>query len=137
MKKRSVYLVFTTLLAASLLFAGCSSNDTADAGAGQEAGSADVAKEGATGETVDIVLTAKNFEFDQEVYEVPLGATVNVTIVNDEGYHTAMIEGYKVDVKPDNTMTFVADKAGEFQIICSTMCGTGHADMKSKLVVKN
>jgi hypothetical protein len=37
------------------------------------------------------------------VYEVPLGATVNVTIVNDEGYHTAMIEGYNVDVKPDNT----------------------------------
>lgn len=139
MKKRSVYLVFTTLLAASLLFAGCSSDNTAQSGAGQEeaGSSAEAPNEGASDETVDLVFTAKNFEFDQEVYEVPLGATVNVTIVNDEGYHTAMIQGYNVDVKPDKTMTFVADKAGEFQIICSTMCGIGHADMKSKLVVTN
>lgn len=130
MKKRTVYLVFASILAASILFAGCSSNNNATESNATESN-------GNEGETVDLVIKANNWEFDQEVYEVPQGATVNVTIVNDSGYHTAMIQGYNIDVKPDNTMTFVADKDGEFQINCSTMCGTGHVDMKSKLVVTN
>jgi cytochrome c oxidase subunit 2 len=43
-----------------------------------------------------------------------------------------------LNVKLDNTtksaeVTF--DKPGTYDIICTLPCGTGHADMKSKLIV--
>jgi heme/copper-type cytochrome/quinol oxidase subunit 2 len=33
-------------------------------------------------------------------------------------------------------INFVAEKAGEFAIVCSVYCGPGHAEMKGKLIVK-
>jgi cytochrome c oxidase subunit 2 len=152
--KRKLLLLFTSIFAAAILFAGCSSDtDTSQEPAAEETtGEVSEAPESATDEgnntegtdavaegteakTVDLVLTASNWEFDQEVYEVPVGATVQVSIINDSGYHTAKINGYNVEVKPNETISFVAEEAGEFEIACSTMCGAGHADMTAKLVV--
>jgi cytochrome c oxidase subunit 2 len=155
MKRRKLLFLLTSIFAAVILIAGCSSdtNTSQELTAEETTGEASEATDETTDETideatdettvdestgtqsVDLVLTASNWKFDQEVYEVPVGATVQVSIVNDEGYHTANIDGYNVEVKPNETISFVADKAGEFTIACSTMCGTGHADMKSKLVV--
>jgi cytochrome c oxidase subunit 2 len=140
MKRRKLLLLFTSIFASAILFAGCSSDtDTSQEPTAEETTTEETSGEVSEGTTetptVDLVLTAKNWEFDQEVYEVPAGATVQVSIVNDEGYHTAKINGYNVEVKPNETISFVAEEAGEFTIACSTMCGTGHADMKAKLVV--
>jgi cytochrome c oxidase subunit 2 len=149
MKRRKLLLLFTSVFASAILFAGCSSDtDTSQeaatekpaestTGEGNSTEGTDAAgeNEGADTKTVDLVLTASNWQFDQEVYEVPVGATVQVSIVNDSGYHTAKINGYNVEVKPNETISFVAEEVGEFEIACSTMCGAGHADMKAKLVV--
>lgn len=149
MKRRKLLLLFTSIFASVILFAGCSSDTdtsqepTAEETTTEETSTEETTTEETSGEvsegtetpTVDLVLTAKNWEFDQEVYEVPAGATVQVSIVNDEGYHTAKINGYNVEVKPNETISFVAEEAGEFTIACSTMCGAGHADMTAKLVV--
>jgi cytochrome c oxidase subunit 2 len=153
MKKRKLLLLFTSIFASVIIIAGCGSDTDTDTDTSQEPAAEETTteeettEEATTEETsgeaseeagtqkVDLVLTASNWEFDQKVYEVPAGATVQVSIVNDEGYHTAKINGYNVEVKPNETISFVAEEAGEFIIACSTMCGAGHADMTAKLVV--
>lgn len=131
--KKTLLLLFVSLLAIAVVVTGCgTTEDTNDL----DATEASTDESAASGEVVDLVVRANNFDFDQEVYEIPLGATVNITIENDQGYHEAIIKGYDVEIKPGETVTFVADKEGEFEIFCSIFCGAGHDDMVSTVVVK-
>lgn len=90
----------------------------------------------ATGEVKEFTIDATNFEFDLKEIKVNKGDTVKVTLKNSEGMHAVEFEGYKKEVKEDETITFVADKTGEFEYICSIFCGTGHGDMVGKLIVE-
>jgi len=33
------------------------------------------------------------------------------------------------------TISFIADQVGEFNFFCSVFCGSGHSDMRGKLIV--
>ncbi|MBS4209416.1 cupredoxin domain-containing protein [Bacillus sp. FJAT-50079] len=89
-----------------------------------------------TGEVKEFTIEASNFDFDLKEIKVNKGDTVKVTLKNVEGMHAVEFEGYKKEVKADETITFVADKAGEFEYICSIFCGAGHNDMVGKLIVE-
>lgn len=99
--------------------------------------SAERAAEAAEASKPQLRLTATNWKFDQEVYEVELGSTLPVTLRNAEGVHAVHISGYDVELSTsDPTKEITFDKPGEYEIKCSLMCGPGHDGMISKLIVK-
>ncbi len=83
----------------------------------------------------DINISAINFEFDLEEYTVKAGEKVKISFANEEGMHGIAIDGHDVDIKGDGEATFTPTKLGEYTIYCNIPCGTGHADMKSTLIV--
>lgn len=89
-----------------------------------------------TGEVKEFTIDATNFDFDVKEIKVNKGDTVKVTLKNSQGVHAVEFKGYKKEVKGDQTISFVANKTGEFEYICSIFCGTGHGDMVGKLIVE-
>ena len=84
-----------------------------------------------------VVLKATNFKFDQSEYRVKKGEPVTITLDNAQGVHGASIKEFKINLNNSNkTVTFTPDKAGSFPINCSIMCGSGHANMKTTLIVE-
>lgn len=130
MRKRNwKWLVLAALL--SLAVAGCGGNGNNDKSSGSgNAGGA------ASGETHELTIEATNFEFDIKEIRVKQGDTLKVTLNNVEGFHALEFKGYNKEVKGNETITFVADKKGEFEYVCSIFCGTGHDDMVGKLIVE-
>lgn len=83
-----------------------------------------------------VVLKATNFQYDQAEYHVKKGQPVTITLDNSQGVHGAAIKEFNVKLDNSNkTFTFTPDKTGSFPITCSIMCGNGHANMKSTLIV--
>ena len=84
-----------------------------------------------------VLLKATNFKFDQSEYRVKKGEPVTITLDNAQGIHGASIKEFKINLDNSNkTVTFTPDKAGSFPINCSIMCGSGHANMKTTLIVE-
>jgi plastocyanin len=77
-----------------------------------------------TGTVKEFTITAKNFSFAPATMSVKKGDTVKITFVNSQGFHDLRVDGYNVGTKQLNggaqeTITFVADKAGTFEYYCS------------------
>lgn len=89
-----------------------------------------------TENTKEITIHAKNFEFDQKEIRVNKGDTVKITLDNTQGSHSIKIDGYNKEIQGGKTVSFTADKVGEFKFICSIFCGQGHGDMIGKLIVQ-
>ncbi|MCY9657948.1 cupredoxin domain-containing protein [Paenibacillus chondroitinus] len=85
----------------------------------------------------NVTLKATNFKFDQTEYRVKKGEPVTITLDNSQGIHGASIKEFNVKLDNSNkTFTFTPDKTGSFPITCSIMCGSGHANMKTTLIVE-
>lgn len=140
MKKWTV-LSGILLLAAVLLSAcgGGSDNKNASSSASVSP-SADASPaasgQAASGAAKEFTINAKNFEFDQPEIKVAMGDQVTIKLVNAAGNHSLKIDGYEQEVKGGQSVTFTADKAGEFKFYCNIMCGAGHANMSGKLIVE-
>ncbi len=118
-------LTLSMVLAATLLFAGCS---------GSEESGTPISE--ATSEKA-ITIEASNWAFDQPTIEVEKGTAVTLTFKNADGAHGISIPEYDVNIKKDGgSTTFVAEKTGEYPFYCSVMCGTDHGKMTGKLIVK-
>jgi len=117
------------LLAAMLIASGCGG------GKKEEASSSPSAAAGSGGAKA-FTIEATNFAFESKEIRVKKGEEVSITLKNKQGNHALKIEGYDKEVKANATVTFVADKAGEFEFICSIFCGKGHNDMVGKLIVE-
>src|SRR3972149_1825758 len=87
-----------------------------------------------------ILVVAKQFEFEPKEIVVNRGDTVRLFITSDDVEHGFDIHGYEVNVNiypgVPVEVEFVADKAGEFEFMCSVYCDQGHWDMKGKLLVE-
>lgn len=118
------------MLAAVMMLGGVL---TACGGGGGEQQSAPAVEP--NGNTVDLAIEGANFQFDQAEYRVKSGDTVNVSYTDAEGMHGIEIAGTDVKLKNGDTASFVA-QPGEYDIICTIMCGSGHAQMRSKLIVE-
>ncbi len=118
------------IVSAAMIATGCGG------GKSESSPSPSQAAGGDNGAATAITVDAKNFEFDQKEIKVKKGETVAITLNNTQGNHAMKIEGYNKEIKNKQTVTFTADKAGEFNFECSIMCGAGHADMVGKFIVE-
>jgi len=81
-------------------------------------------------------ITASNFEFDQKEYHVKAGTKYTIKFSNKLGKHGAAIKDLGIDLSDSNpTQEYTFDKPGTYELHCSIMCGQGHADMVSTIVV--
>jgi plastocyanin len=89
---------------------------------------------------IEFVVSASNFEFDQKVITVNKGDEVKITLKNTEGKHDLMLDEFNVktselEADESETVTFIADKAGEFEYYCS-VGEHRKMGMVGKLIVK-
>lgn len=82
----------------------------------------------------EIVVKASNWEFDQKEYKATKDTPIKITLENIQGAHGIEIKGTKVKLR-NNESAVVTLAAGEYEIICNIACGTGHSQMRSKLIV--
>jgi cytochrome c oxidase subunit II len=155
LKKRIGFVFAATVLSASLLSAcgstGTSSNNAAPSGQASAAtttpakstdstkatsSSAVSSSSTASVKTDNILLMAKDFEYDKKEIHVKKGDKVKITLKSDDGGHGFTIPDYKVNIQGNGSAEFVADKAGTFEYHCSVMCGSGHTKMTGKLIVQ-
>jgi cytochrome c oxidase subunit 2 len=85
----------------------------------------------------EIVIKATNYTFDQKEYRIKKGDTVKIVFENEAGNHGVLIPGLELQLdKKHPSKVITADKAGEYEIICSVFCGSGHSGMISKLIIE-
>ncbi|ANE45026.1 hypothetical protein SY83_00020 [Paenibacillus swuensis] len=84
----------------------------------------------------EIKIVATNFEFDQQEYRAKKGETVNFVLDSAAGSHGVKINGLDVNLMMNRNKVVTLTEAGTYEIECSIMCGTGHSQMKSKLIVE-
>jgi cytochrome c oxidase subunit II len=123
-------LFLSSLVIATLFLAGCSSETNST-------NSTDATKVVSYPTTTDLVVTAKNFAFDQPEYHVKASKTLKVTLKIEEGMHGIYIPDLNVTMNEAGDTTIDASKPGTYEIVCSVPCGTGHLNMKAKLVVES
>lgn len=76
-------------------------------------------------DTVAFTVTGNNFAFAPSTMTVKKGDTVTVTFKNSDGFHDFVIDELsgaktsKIKGGEEETITFVADKAGSFEYYCS------------------
>ncbi|MFF2483747.1 cytochrome C oxidase subunit II [Paenibacillus sp. NPDC058071] len=83
----------------------------------------------------EVVIKAKNWEFDQAEYKIKAGENINLKLESTEGVHGIRISKTKIQIDNNKTQTISLD-AGEYEISCYIPCGGGHTKMKSKLIVE-
>ena len=102
----------------------------------QEAQEGQKASEGAVKE---FKVTAKRFSFDPSTIEVNRGDKVRLIVESTDVAHGMSIPEYGINerLEPGQPVTieFTADKQGTFTMMCSVLCGSGHSNMKGKIVV--
>jgi cytochrome c oxidase subunit II len=84
-----------------------------------------------------LAIEATNFEFNQKEYRVKAGTNYKITFKNVLGNHGVEIEGLGLVLDSKNPVVeYTFDQPGEYKVICNIMCGSGHADMVSTLIVE-
>ncbi|MDR7077452.1 heme/copper-type cytochrome/quinol oxidase subunit 2 [Neobacillus niacini] len=93
---------------------------------------------GAASGVEEYTITATNWDFtsDKEL-TIKKGTKVKINLVNKEGMHTISSEGLGIEMGADKPAEFTADKTGEYELICSTVCGAteDHEAMKISLKI--
>ena len=126
-KKKIIYIVsFIALFSAIsfLLFASGSSDLFSDF----------------DGKIEEFNVTVKNWGFEPALIEVEEGSLVVLNLETIEGNHGINLYDFGVDeyLKQGTTSTlkFIVNKKGEFEFFCTVYCGSGHANMAGKLIVR-
>ncbi|MDF2724614.1 MAG: subunit of cytochrome oxidase [Paenibacillus sp.] len=118
-------LIYVFALVVVLVLVACTKDDDKSASSTPAAGPA----------TGELKITATNWQFDQKEYKVKKGETVKVTLTSKEGAHGVTIASFgEVGTNKSKDITF--DKAGTYDIVCNIPCGSGHTQMKAKLIVE-
>ncbi|PLX28584.1 hypothetical protein C0581_01620 [Candidatus Parcubacteria bacterium] len=73
---------------------------------------------------VVVEVSGKNFSFLPNVITVEKGQTVQINFTSEQGYHDWVVDEFdaateQINAPGKNSVTFVADKAGEFEFYCS------------------
>ena len=84
-------------------------------------------------------MTAMRFAFEPSTVTVNKGDQVVLHVTSTDVTHGISLPDYNIlqTLPPGETktMTFIADKAGQFTFFCSVLCGSGHSSMTGKLIV--
>lgn len=88
----------------------------------------------------EFAVIAKQFEFVPGEIVVDRGDHVTIRIKSVDVTHGFAIPEYDINemLNPGEgiTVSFIADKPGNFTFFCSVPCGSGHNSMQGRLVVK-
>ncbi len=88
----------------------------------------------------EIKVVAKKFEFIPDPIGVKQGEKVRLKIIATDVDHGFGIKEYKINqnlpVGKEQIVEFMADKAGMFTVKCTVFCGSGHGNMKGRLIVQ-
>ena len=91
-------------------------------------------------EVKEFKMTAKQFAFVPETIEVNKGDKVRLIVTSTDIPHGIAIPEYGINERLDPgkevSIEFTADKQGTFTAFCSVFCGSGHSNMKGKIVVR-
>ncbi|WP_438347280.1 cytochrome C oxidase subunit II [Paenibacillus sp. FA6] len=133
MKKVLVYMMSCVLLIA---ITACGGNDSSTKSSNNGVSDTGVAP----AEEVpaqEVIIKATNYSFDQQEYRISKGVPVKIVFENEEGNHGIMIPGLDLQLSTKKSSKVITpDETGEYEIICSVFCGTGHSGMISKLIVE-
>jgi cytochrome c oxidase subunit 2 len=81
-------------------------------------------------------ITATSFNFDEKEYHVKAGTSYKIKFANKLGNHGAEVKELGIELSKDAPeVEYTFDKPGTYELHCSIMCGQGHADMISKIIV--
>jgi cytochrome c oxidase subunit 2 len=144
--KKFTLLAMTAVVAFGMILTGCGASDSSKTTKDSSSNSATTTPSStttpaaSTGDEQVIHVSAKNYEWVLDKTEVKANKPVKLVITATEGMHGLTIDG--TDVKnvhamsgKEETATFTPTKAGDLQLVCSIMCGTGHGTMKTTLKV--
>lgn len=97
------------------------------------------AQSDASSAPVEIILSAKKFQFEPGVITVRKDKPVRLLITASDVEHGFEIEelGINKRLKPGavTVVEFTPTRVGKFRFACSVMCGSGHDEMTGELVV--
>lgn len=122
MKKTVAFMLSSVLL---LILAACGS---------ESSGGSEVSN---VKPEAELVIEATNYKFDQAEYHLKKDVPVKITFKNVEGNHGMLVPGLKLQLsgKKDSAV-IIPKEAGEYEVACSIMCGSGHSSMISKIIVE-
>lgn len=87
-----------------------------------------------------IYLKSQQFKFLPEVIKVKLNDKVKIIATSTDVTHGFNLPEFNLDVKIEpgkrSVIEITADKKGEFEFYCSVYCGTGHEEMKGRLIIE-
>lgn len=87
-----------------------------------------------------IKIEAYQFGYSPEKIVVKKGDIVSIIAISRDVAHGFFIKEYGINVTVKSgepkKIEFIADKKGEFPILCSIYCGRGHHGMRAKLIVE-
>ncbi|WP_274649358.1 cupredoxin domain-containing protein [Paenibacillus humicola] len=127
MKKNMTIIAALAVAAFALAACGADKSGTSPASGVQNTGVA-------AADEVDI--KASNWTYDQPVYHVKKGVATKLTLTSESGVHGVAIDELNVKLESGGSQVITVNDAGTYEIHCNVICGTGHADMKAKLVVE-
>lgn len=78
----------------------------------------------ASGAVKEFTVDGSSFEFDPKIITVKKGEIIKIIFKDNDGRHNLVIDGYNVSTEiigkgKEDTIQFVADKAGSFEYYCS------------------
>ncbi|MFC4768295.1 cupredoxin domain-containing protein [Effusibacillus consociatus] len=93
-----------------------------------------------TGNPQEVKIAGSNYKFEVTQGELKAGQPVKLTLEGKAGVHGYKITDSSINetVKSDEvkTVTWTPEKSGEYFVVCSVPCGSGHSSMQAKIVVK-
>lgn len=95
---------------------------------------------GGSEKTREIQMTAKKYEFSPSTVEVAAGTKIVFKITAQDREHGFEIVGVAnscVSIKKGETATveYLAEKPGTVEFDCCVYCGSGHRNMKGKIII--
>jgi len=89
---------------------------------------------------VTISVTMKKYAIEPAEIRVKRGQRVQLTVSTLDVQHGFYVPdlGIKEPVQKNRpaVIVFKADRAGEYPIQCNIICGSGHDDMRAKIIVE-
>lgn len=89
---------------------------------------------------VEFSITAKRFEFNPGKITVKHGQKVTLNLMSLDVTHGFALPEFGIEEellpKEPVTVTFIADRKGNFPFVCSVICGRSHTSMVGNLIVQ-
>ncbi|WP_018132042.1 cupredoxin domain-containing protein [Effusibacillus pohliae] len=93
-----------------------------------------------TNEPQKAKIVGSNYKFEVTQGELKAGQPVTLTLEDQSGAHGFLITNTNINEKlksgEQKTITWTPDKPGDYLVVCSVPCGSGHSSMQAKIVVK-